>query len=126
MFTSAFKTAAAHVRTGHVISSPWSHSLSRLEVETVTHELFRSPEGVTAPVVRFTGWELFDGKPAFNHEGERIRRVIRGWGQRAEGHVTVHADLRDDRDTFGRLSGRADVAQLQSELDEFLKQVAAR
>lgn len=120
-----YETTAAGVRTGHVISTRWSGSLSTLEVETVTHELFRSPQGVTAPVIRFTGWELFDGRPAYNAEGERIRRVIRGWGQQPHNEVSVHADLRKDRDTFGRLSGRADVAQLQSELDELLKQVAA-
>lgn len=123
-----FKTAATNIRTGYVIQTPWSRGYTTLEVETVTHERFTSPEGVIQYVVRFTGWELFNGEPTFNQDGERTHRVTRGWGQRATEPLRVVSDGRPRHGgsgTYLRLSGRDDVAVLEAELAEFLAGRAA-
>lgn len=123
-----FRTTAAQVRTGMVIQTTWTRDHYSLEVETVHHERFVSPEGVVAHVVRFTGWELFLGKPRFNDQDERTHRVIRGWGQRAHTlDVRVLDDLRPGwhqcSPTFGALTGRADATILQVELESFLAEL---
>jgi hypothetical protein len=138
-----YATTAAEVRTGQVIRTPWSSRYASLEVETVTHQTFRNPEGVTMECVRFTGWELFMGKPVMNDDGTRRYRVTRGWGTRNHEQIKVVDDLRMDRydfllkfgstadydpETAGGpdrapylpLSGRADGDRLAAELAEFL------
>ncbi len=120
-----FKTTAAEVRTGQIISTPWS-AYRRMEVETVTREKFvNHTEDYAAEVVRFTGWETdAAGRPVLNVDGERICRVIRGWAQRADGRIYVHAQL-PWVDAFGSLSGRADADALAVELATFLRSAAA-
>lgn len=126
-----YKTTAEQVRTGHIISTPWGASQTTLEVETVTHERFVSPEGVVNRVIRFTGWELFMGEAIFNPDGTRRHRVIRGWGQLADGRVYVDGDQRNElgfrhvSNTYLTLSGRADADQLKAELDAFLAALPA-
>lgn len=139
MFASPFNTTAAEVRTGQIISTPWSRT-RMLMVDVVTHEKFRSPEGTTHHVVRFTGWEAWDAhdehtdEPFVDREGNA---VIRGWGQPAAAPIKVHVDpvvrARTEgrganlaHDVFGALTGRSDVAQLQAELDAFLVEIGAR
>jgi hypothetical protein len=137
MFAEPYSTTAGQVRTGQIISTPWSR-YRLLEVEHVTREQFRSPEGPTLEVVRFTGWEawhtLDSDEPHVDREG---KQVIGGWGQPVGAPIKVHVDpivrARTEgrganlaHGVFGALSGRADADQLQAELDAFLVEIGAR
>jgi hypothetical protein len=92
------ETTASQIRTGHVIATPYGGRHRTLEVAYTVRERFTNPEGVTAEVVRFSGWELScDG----------IRRgawVEAGWGQRRDGRVYIVADNRRQPVTFGSLA----------------------
>ncbi len=123
MHFTPFTTTPGAIRTGNVIRTPWSPALTSLEVETVTHELFTAPNGERYPVVRFTGWELFDGMP-IHYGDEQAHRVIDGWGTRPEVEVDVVAEVRPF--TFGALSGRGNADQLATELAEFLASLSGK
>lgn len=81
-----YRTPAAAVRSTDIIRTPHAARHEALEVNIVHLETFTNPEGRTLRVVRYTGWELFDG--------ERSRRVTRGWGQVDGDNVIVIGSTR--------------------------------
>lgn len=138
IWIDSYETPAGQVRTGQVISTRWGRPhYTSIEVEHVVRERYRSPEGEVSEVVRFTGWKLFMGMPVVDDDGNRIKHLIRAAGVKADEPVRVHEDpvyrAREEgrsanvaHGVYGVLTGRADVAQLQAELDAFLADIGAR
>lgn len=118
-----FSVPAAMVRTGYVITTPYTPRFKSLEVQSITRQLFRSPEGRVSEVVRFTGYELFNYRPFSNADGTRGGRVVNGWGQFPDTLIRVH-DVIHHRDAYLSLTGWSNVSQLRAELEELLASAA--
>lgn len=82
---------ARDVRTGDVITIPWSRDGVTLTVHYPTWEKFTNPEGWTGDVIRFTGVDSLG------------RRVEKGWGQSPDGLVYIVDSNPFDRHTFGEI-----------------------
>lgn len=102
------ETTADQVRTGDTITVPWGTKLT-LTVDYPSRGTFTSPEGWTAPVIRFTGTDS-TGK-----------HVVEGWPQKPGGpvYVVMDAPLKGDVPGSGVFGALGDDEPDAVDFDQF-------